>query len=287
MSVRTRLAGILAAVMLLPLLVAGADRRPDRPPPADARPTRDLVTQAATSLGSLEAEICRGLGDSATALALDVRSGDADGSGRARRPSARADSFALVHPRLGDRGQGRARLPTDAAATAPPAAPAGPALLRARHGSCPARCRCVAETVGVAGAGSGTGRHDHGRGRRGARRARARRPARQPRACASDVQLAVSCPGGGSDSTLKGGNRARLIAAAASSGQHQASGPTSVAVQPPSAGGQPCAFAAATGPHRPGQRAERPAAARRRRGRPRHRPGRLAGPARSPGRSWP
>ena len=97
MSVRTRLAGILAAVMLLPVLVAGAIAGSDRTH-QQTQAARDLVTQAATSLGSLETEICRGLGDAPRPSALDVRAGDVAMAvrGRAKRPGRTASPWSCA-----------------------------------------------------------------------------------------------------------------------------------------------------------------------------------------------
>ncbi len=240
MSVRTRLAGILAAVMLLPLLVAGAIAGLIAPR-QQAQATRDLVTQAATSLGSLEAEICRGLGDSATALALDVRSGDATAA-VTKAAKRRADSFALVI--RGSAIVAKAGMaPTDTSGAEPSAA-------RLAQLSCsqarvlPGALPVVAETVGVpavSGSGAGTTTALVGV----VLNAQELGTLRDGLGLRNDVQLAVSCPGGGSDSTLKGADRARLIAAAKNTDVRHF-GSYIVSVQPPAVGGQPCAFAAAS-----------------------------------------
>ena len=59
------------------------------------------------------------------------------------------------------------------------------------------------------------------------------------------VEVAVSCPGGGHDSTLHTSERAGLAAAASGNGRTKV-GNYLVAVQPPMPGGQPCGFATAT-----------------------------------------
>src|SRR5690348_16698769 len=101
--------------MLLPVLVAGAIAGLIAPHQQN-QAARDLVTQAATSLGSIETEICRGLGDAATALGLDVRAGDvgmAVQDAQKRRP----DSFVAVVRNGAIVAQGGV-MPTDGGGTA-------------------------------------------------------------------------------------------------------------------------------------------------------------------------
>ena len=134
MSVRTRLAGILAAVMLLPVLVAGAIAGLIAPHQQN-QAARDLVTQAATSLASIETEICRGLGDSATALALDARGGDVQ---MAVDDAVNAAARQLRHgdPRVDRAGSGRRGADATRTATRPrPPSSAGSPAPTA--GSCP------------------------------------------------------------------------------------------------------------------------------------------------------
>jgi two-component system cell cycle response regulator len=239
-SVRTRLAGILAAVMLLPLIAAGAIAGLYAPR-QQAQAARDLVTQSATSLGTLQAEICRGLGDAATALALDVRSGDA-ASAVTQVASRRAGSFALVV--RGSQIVAKAgSLPMDAAGNVPPAT-------SLRDLSCsqgrvlPGSLPVLAETVSVpAVAGSGAAATTAVVGI--VLNAEQLAAMRESLGLRNSVEVAVSCPGGGSDSTVQDGNRAALIAAAGGSGQTKIDSYL-VARQQPVSGGQPCAFAAAT-----------------------------------------
>ncbi|MDP9220735.1 MAG: hypothetical protein M3P23_09365, partial [Actinomycetota bacterium] len=152
MSVRTRLAGILAAVMLLPVLVAGAIAGLIAPH-QQTQAARDLVTQAATSLGSLETEICRGLGDAATALALNVRTDDPNAAVVAAE-KRRGNSFAMVL--RGSTVVAKAgRLPLDADGNPPPNAQLS--QLSCAHGKVlPGSLPVLAETVSVSAA-TGTG----------------------------------------------------------------------------------------------------------------------------------
>jgi diguanylate cyclase (GGDEF)-like protein len=237
-SVRTRLAGILAAVMLLPVCVAGLIAG-IAAPRQQAQATRDLVTQAATSLGSLETEICRGLGDAATALALDVRGGQPQMAVRdAER--RRADSFAMVV--RGSTVVAQAgTLPTESSGVSPSPAElsklscADGVVLR---GSVPV----LAETVGVpAVSGAAPMTALVGVVLNATQLATLREGLGLDKA----VQVAISCPGGASDTTMDGKHRAALLAAARGSGVTEI-GPYLVARQPASVNGQPCAFAAAT-----------------------------------------
>ncbi len=240
MSVRTRLAGILAAVMLLPVVVAGLVAG-IAAPRQQSQAARDLVTQAATSLGSLETEICRGLGDAATALALDVRGGQGKDAVDAAA-KRRADSFAMVL--RGSSVQDQAgTLPTDAAGNAPSVAKLS--QLSCAHGKVlDGTVPVLAETVSVTGGGvAGTADTTVLVGV--VLNATQLIALRDSLGLREGVQIAISCPGGASDATMRGNNRSRLIAAAAGSGQ-TSFGPYLVAVQPPSKSGQPCAFAAAT-----------------------------------------
>ena len=195
MSVRTRLAGILAAVMLLPVLVAGVIAGLIAPH-QQTQAARDLVTQAATSLGSLETEICRGLGDAATALALDVRGGDLPMAVQDAE-KRRADSFAVVTrgssiiARAGD-------LPTDAAGTAPTAA-ALSQLSCAQGQVLPGSLPVLAESV-VIPAAQGSGGTATTTAVVGVVLNAAQLTALRDRiGLREGVQIAISCPGGGSD----------------------------------------------------------------------------------------
>jgi diguanylate cyclase (GGDEF)-like protein len=224
--------------MLLPVLVAGAIAGLIAPHQQN-QAARDLVTQAATSLGSIETEICRGLGDAATALGLDVRAGDvgmAVQDAQKRRP----DSFVAVVRNGAIVAQGGV-MPTDGGGTAI----SGNALSRL---SCAAgrvlsgQLPVLGETVGVpaiAGQASATAVV-------GVVLNAAQLTALRERIGLRDtVQVAISCPGGGNDSTMKGSNRDKLIAAARTGNQNRF-GPYVVAVAPTVPSGQPCAFAAAT-----------------------------------------
>ena len=177
MSVRTRLAGILAAVMLVPLLVAGAIAGLFAPH-QQVQAARDLVSQSATSLGTLEAEVCRGLGDSASALAL-VR---AERRRRQRRPPDRGPAVRQLRPRRArrhGRGQGRACCrPTPTATCRRSASSARCPAPRATSstGSLPV----LAERVDVQPGDRLRRRRHHGGGRAGAQPRPAGRDAREP-----------------------------------------------------------------------------------------------------------
>jgi two-component system cell cycle response regulator len=239
-SVRTRLAGILAAVMLLPVLVAGAIAGLIAPH-QQTQAARDLVTQAATSLGSLETEICRGLGDAATALALNVRAGDPNAA-VVDAEKRRGNSFAMVL--RGSTVVAKAgTLPLDVNGNPPPNASLS--QLSCAHGKVlPGALPVLAETVSVpAATGSGGAATTAVVGV--VLNAAQLVALRDSIGLREGVQLAISCPGGGSDATLNGGDRARLISAA-TTGSQAKFGDYLVAVQPSAPSGQPCAFAAAT-----------------------------------------
>jgi two-component system, cell cycle response regulator len=237
-SVRTRLAGILAAVMLLPVLVAGIIAGLIAPNQQN-QSARDLVTQAATSLGSIETEICRGLGDAATALGLDIRTGDlptAVSDAHKRRP----DSFSVV-VRSSAIAAHSGDLPTAADGTSATAAALSRlscASGRVLSGSLPVLGEAVSvqatdttpASTAIVGIVLNASQLSALRERIGLR---------------DTVQVAISCPGGGNDSTMKGSDRDRLITAARTGNQSRF-GTYVVAVAPTVPNGQPCAFAAAT-----------------------------------------
>jgi two-component system, cell cycle response regulator len=238
-SVRTRLAGILAAVMLVPLLVAGAIAGLFAPH-QQVQAARDLVSQSATSLGTLEAEVCRGLGDSASALALYVQRGDA-GSAATQIANRRAGSFALVV--RGDTVVAKSgMLPTDANGNVPAARQLSAVSCSQGHelaGTLPVLAERV-DVPAVVGSGTGATTAVVGLVLNDEQLA----AMRESLGLRNTVEIAVSCPGSGSDSTLRANDRTALIAAAGGSGDNKI-GSFLVAAQPPVAGGQPCGFAAA------------------------------------------
>jgi two-component system, cell cycle response regulator len=240
-SVRTRLAGILASVMLLPVLVAGAIAGLFAPHQQN-QAARDVVTQAVTSLASIETEICRGLGDGATALALDARGGGVKAAVDAA-VTRRADSFALVtrgSTVLAQAGQ----VPTDPNGN--PISPAQLSALSCAHGrvlpgSLPVLGESVEVPLGTGASAATTTKAVVGL----VLDANQLAALRDRIGLQNTVQLAVSCPSGGSDTTMKGDNRSRLLQAAATGSQKRI-GPYVVAVASPVPSGQPCAFSAAT-----------------------------------------